>query len=52
MACTADGDNRAGAVVTKDVPPYAIYAGVPATLIRYRLSRKLKAFKLAGGITS
>lgn len=26
----------AGAVVTKDVPPYAIVAGVPAKIIRYR----------------
>src|SRR5579871_4367995 len=26
----------AGAVVTKDVPPYAIVAGVPATIIRFR----------------
>lgn len=26
----------AGAVVTKDVPPYAIVAGVPATILRYR----------------
>ena len=26
----------AGAVVTKDVPPYAIVAGVPAKVIRYR----------------
>ena len=30
----------AGAVVTKDVPPYAIVAGVPAQIIRYRFSEK------------
>lgn len=26
----------AGSVVTKDVPPYAVVAGVPAKIIRYR----------------
>ena len=30
----------AGAVVTKDVPPYAIVVGVPAKLIRYRFDTK------------
>ena len=30
----------AGAVVTKDVPPYAIVVGVPATIIGYRCSDK------------
>ena len=28
----------AGSVVTHDVPPYAIVAGVPATIIKYRFS--------------
>lgn len=30
----------AGAVVTKDVPPYAIVAGVPAKIIKYRFGEK------------
>lgn len=31
----------AGAVVTKDVPPYAIVAGVPAHIIKYRFSEEI-----------
>jgi acetyltransferase-like isoleucine patch superfamily enzyme len=31
----------AGTVVTKDVPPYAIVAGIPATIKRFRFSDKI-----------
>jgi acetyltransferase-like isoleucine patch superfamily enzyme len=31
----------AGSVVTKDVPPYAVVAGVPATVKRYRFPEKI-----------
>lgn len=33
----------AGAVVTKDVPPYAIVAGVPAQVIKYRFEPEIIA---------
>lgn len=31
----------AGAVVTKDVPPYAIVAGVPAKVVKYRFDERI-----------
>lgn len=31
----------AGAVVVKDVPPYAVVGGVPARIIRYRFPDKV-----------
>ena len=37
----------ANAVVTKDVPPYAIVGGVPAKVIRYRFApEKIEALQL------
>ena len=33
----------AGAVVTKEVPPYAIVAGVPAKVLRYRFASEIRA---------
>lgn len=37
----------AGSVVTRDVPPYAIVAGAPARLLRYRFEEPLRGALLA-----
>ena len=42
-SCHKIGDGAvigAGAIVTKDVPPYAIVVGNPAKILRYRFSQK------------
>jgi phosphonate metabolism protein (transferase hexapeptide repeat family) len=39
----------AGAVVTKDVPPYAIVAGVPARFVKWRFSPEISARIIALG---
>lgn len=36
----------AGAVVTKDIPPYAIAAGIPAKIVSYRYDEKTIAYLL------
>ena len=44
MAGLTIGDGAvvaAGAIVTKDVPPYAVVAGVPAKVIKYRFEKPI-----------
>jgi len=33
----------AGAIVTKDVPPYAVVVGMPGTVVRYRFTPEMQA---------
>lgn len=49
MAGVTIGDGAivaAGAVVTKDIPPYAVVGGVPAKILRYRFGEEERAFLL------
>jgi virginiamycin A acetyltransferase len=44
--CRSIGDGAvvgAGSVVTKDIPPYAVVAGVPAKVLRYRFEPDVAA---------